>query len=134
MSDSLPTSLRVLSVCHYVLAALTGLCSLFSFIYIALGLFIPTSEAECNGGPCSEADMVWFRGIFVVIGVAMFVLCVAIAMIQFMTGKNLAHCKGWMFCIVVAAIECLSFPIGTILGVSTIVVLVQEENKRLFGK
>ena len=37
-------------------------------------------------------------------------------------------------CVVAAAFCCLSFPLGTILGVFSLVVLMKEEAKQLFGK
>ena len=35
--------------------------------------------------------------------------------------------------LVVAALECLAFPLGTVLGVFTLIVLVRPEVKQLFG-
>jgi hypothetical protein len=49
-----------------------------------------------------------------------------------MTGRFLAHRKYYMFCIVMAAVECLFMPFGTVLAVFTLVVLLRESVKRMF--
>lgn len=41
--------------------------------------------------------------------------------------------KRWLLCMVVAAIECLSIPVGTVLGFFTIVVLLRDSVKKMFG-
>jgi hypothetical protein len=38
-----------------------------------------------------------------------------------------------MFCLVMGGVECLFMPFGTVLGVFTIIVLMQEPVKQLFG-
>ncbi len=38
-----------------------------------------------------------------------------------------------MFCLIVAGIECLLMPYGTVLGVFTIMVLMRESVKERFG-
>jgi hypothetical protein len=49
------------------------------------------------------------------------------------TGRFLARHKHYQFCLVMAGIECLFMPFGTVLGVFTILVLVREPVKQLFG-
>ena len=50
------------------------------------------------------------------------------------TGSKLASHNGHGFCFIVACIECLIMPIGTVLGAFTIVVLMRPSVKELFGK
>jgi hypothetical protein len=38
-----------------------------------------------------------------------------------------------MFCLVMGGVECLFMPFGTVLGVFTIIVLMREPVKQLFG-
>jgi hypothetical protein len=60
------------------------------------------------------------------IGIAM-AICILIA------GRSLAHRKRYSFALVMACIECLHVPFGTILGVFTIVALSRESVKALFS-
>ena len=48
-------------------------------------------------------------------------------------GRFLATRKHYMFCLVMAAIECLFTPFGTVLGVFTIVVLMRDSVKQSFA-
>jgi hypothetical protein len=47
-------------------------------------------------------------------------------------GRSLAARKRYTFCIIVAAISCTFFPLGTALGVFTILVLSRPSVKALF--
>jgi hypothetical protein len=66
-------------------------------------------------------------GVFAVVGWLL-------AIMIFIAGRRLgAHCSR-TFCIVVAAICCLFMPIGTILGVFTLVVLNRPSVQSLFDR
>ncbi len=49
-------------------------------------------------------------------------------------GMSLLQNKRWTFCFVMAILLCLNPPLGTILGVFTIVVLNRPSVKELFGR
>jgi len=51
-----------------------------------------------------------------------------------MAGRSLALRKRYTFAFIIACIECLFFPFGTILGVFTIVTLSRESVKALFER
>ena len=40
----------------------------------------------------------------------------------------------YTFCLVVAAIECINMPFGTVLGIFTIITLVDEKGKSMFNR
>ena len=48
-------------------------------------------------------------------------------------GRFLAKRRHYMFCLVMAGIECLFMPFGTVLGVFTIIVLIREGVKEMFS-
>jgi hypothetical protein len=48
-------------------------------------------------------------------------------------GRCLKKRERYTFCLVVAAISCLNMPVGTALGVFTIIVLMRPSVKELFG-
>ena len=51
-----------------------------------------------------------------------------------LSGLFLRARKHWTFSIVVAAIDCLHFPLGTVLGVFTIIVLIRPSVRELYGE
>lgn len=69
-----------------------------------------------------------------VVGFALFVFTVIMAGLTAYTGRCLSSRKHHTFCIVMAAISCLSFPIGTALGVFTIIVLQRPGVRQLFNQ
>jgi len=122
--------LRLLSIFHYILAGFLALFSMFPFLHLAMGIAIVAGAFDQvgNGNP-PPAFLGWFFIVFaacaILCGMAMAV-CVAFA------GRRLADKRGYTYCLVVAGIECIFMPLGTILGVFTIVVLMRPTVKQLF--
>ena len=50
-----------------------------------------------------------------------------------LTGRFLRRHKHYMFCLVIACLECSFMPFGTVLGAFTIFVLMRESIKQSFG-
>jgi hypothetical protein len=126
--------LRVLSVVHYVFGGITAFLSCFPLIYILLGIGFVTGafKAPANGpGPTPPVEFGW---LFVVIGALGLLLSWAVAISLIFAGQFLRLHKGYVFCMVVAAIQCLSVPFGTILGILTIVVLMRPTVQAMFGR
>ena len=122
--------LRLLSVFHYVVAGLAGLFALFPIFHLAMGLFLILAPDKFAGqGQPPPAFIGWFfvafAGVFIALGctLAAFVLT---------AGRFLARRKHYVFCLVVAGMECLFVPFGTVLGTFTIIVLMRQPVKQLF--
>jgi hypothetical protein len=67
-----------------------------------------------------------------VLGALFFLAGVTMAICILIAGRSLARWKYYSFALVIACIECLFVPFGTILGVFTIVVLSRESVEALF--
>ena len=67
----------------------------------------------------------WFYVAFGLYGITTMVLNVLAAM-------WISARRNWMFCMVVAAINCISIPLGTILGVFTLVILAKDPVRASF--
>jgi hypothetical protein len=123
--------LRLLAIFHYVVGSLAALSSFFPLLYSILGGFL--LYAAHHPGPSSEemppAALGW---IFIALGALFFLAGMAMAICILIAGRSLARCKRYSFALVMACIECLFVPFGTILGVFTIVVLSRESVKTLF--
>jgi cytochrome c biogenesis protein CcdA len=121
----------MLSVFHYVVAGLTALFSLIPLVHLAIGIGILRGAFEDakNANPPPEFIgwiLVFFASGVIILGMTLAV-CIASA------GRKLSRQTGHFYCLVVAGIECAFMPLGTILGVFTILVLMRPSVKKLFG-
>lgn len=121
--------LRLLSIFHYVYAGITALFSCFPLIYVGMGVAIFTGAFKDSG----DSPPGFVGGLFALFGLVGFVFVLAMAGLAAYAGKCLSERKRYTYCIVVAAISCLSVPFGTALGVFTIVVLQRPGVRAMFG-
>lgn len=85
-----------------------------------------------NPAPPPPAMFAAFGMMFVVMGVIMLVIGLTFALLAFLAGRYISSHRHRVFCLVVAGIGCLSFPLGTILGVFTFIVLLRPSVISLF--
>jgi zinc transporter ZupT len=71
-------------------------------------------------------------GMFALMGVAITILAWAMGVAMFLSGRWLAEHRNWTFCFVVACLSLLNQPLGTILGIFTLIVLARPSVKVLF--
>ncbi len=123
--------LRLLSIFHYIGGGLMGLGAFLPVVHLIVGLlFIFAPHRMGSEGPPAPAlfglTFVIFAGVFIVAGLICAGLVIA-------AGRFLASRRHYLFCLVIAAIECTFFPLGTALGVFTIIVLSRESVKQSFA-
>ena len=124
--------LRLLSIFHYVVAGLAALFALFPLIYTTIGaifIFVARHGTPKAGEELPPEFLGW---IFVGIGSFLFLIGIAIAICILIAGRCLSRRKGYSFALVMACMECLFVPFGTVLGVFTIIALSRESVKTLF--
>ena len=122
--------LRWLSIAHTIVAGLVALFGCFPIIHLVLGILMLTGrlqDAHGNGPPS------WFGLIFVVIAILMIMMFWAFAVALLVAARQLSEHRSYTYCLVVAALECMFVPIGTVLGVLTIIVLMRPSVRTLFG-
>lgn len=123
--------LHILSIFHFVVGGLTALFACFPIFHLAIGLGMLTG----GFGPSSPNEPFPFRlfGLmFVIIPAIIILLGWALAGAIVVAGYFLSKRQKYTFCLVVAAVECIFIPFGTVLGVFTIIVLVRPTVKALF--
>jgi hypothetical protein len=125
--------LRLLAIFHYVVAGLAALFSFFPLLYTTVGAIFIFAARHGTPKPGEEPPPEFIGWIFAIVGSFLFLLGVAIAICILIAGRSLAKRTCYWFALVVACIECLFIPFGTILGVFTIVVLSRESVKALFS-
>ena len=125
--------LRLLAIFHYVVAGLAALFSFFPLLYTTVGAIFIFAARHGTPKPGEEPPPEFIGWIFAIVGSLLFSLGIAIAICILIAGRSLAKPTRYWFALVVACIECLFIPFGTILGVFTIVVLSRESVKALFS-
>lgn len=120
--------LQLLSIFQYILGGIMGLFGCIPFIHLGIGIAMVNGMMD-GGGNAPPPEMGWF---FIIIAVIIIAQMWATAIAAVITGRKLAARRGYTFCLVVAGIECLFMPFGTVLGVFTIIVLVRPSVKEMF--
>jgi heme/copper-type cytochrome/quinol oxidase subunit 1 len=127
MSASNKDTLHLLAVFHYVIAGLIALAACFPLIHLIAGMFLAV------GGVSSDEPAAGIVGAtFVVVAAILIIIGWGLAALVFLTGKNLDRQTKYKLCMVGAGAVCIFMPIGTILGVFTLVTLQEDSVKLLF--
>lgn len=128
--------LNILAICYWVWGGFIALVSLISLIYIVMGIaflsgaFNPPATQAANAPAPPPPELGW---IFIGMGLVFLVLGQLIGWLNVLIGFSLRRNKRWLLCNVVAALNCLSIPIGTVLGIFTFIVLARPAVKAQFG-
>jgi hypothetical protein len=125
--------LNLLAIFHYVVAGLGALCSFFPLLYTIIGATFIFAARHGTAKPGEDLPPEFLGWIFAVLGALLFLIGIAMAICILIAGRFLALRKRYSFAFVMACIECLFIPFGTILGVFTIVVLSRESVRALFA-
>ena len=123
--------LRLLSIFHYVFAGVLALLACIPLIHVGLGLAMVLAPRQFGGhGEPPPALLGWFfvftGGVFIIAG---WLTAVLIAW----SGRCLARRVHHTYCLVMAGVACVFIPLGTLLGVFTILVLAKSEVKAAFA-
>jgi vacuolar-type H+-ATPase subunit I/STV1 len=123
--------IRLLVIFHYIWAGLLALCGFFPIIYLALGLAMLGGSIPSSPGTSPE-ELRMVGTMFSIIGALGTVIVWAMAALSFFAGKFLSQRRRPTFILVISCIDCLSMPLGTALGVFTILVTQRPSVKALF--
>jgi hypothetical protein len=123
--------LRLLSIFHYIVGGLGAFFACFPLVHVAMGIFMVV-KPEAMGGNEAGAPPAFFGYLMAGFGLLLVVMGWAMAICTIISGRFLAQRRRRTFSIVVAAIQCLFIPLGTILGIFTIIVLGRESVQRLY--
>lgn len=126
--------LRLLSIGYLVSAIVTGLFSLLGLFYMLMGLFMGLAFSTATNTHANSAPPQFMGWMMMVFGGLFFLLGMGLAVAKYLTSRNLKQHKSPLFCQVVAGISCLSVPYGTLLGISTFIVLGRSSVSALFKR
>ena len=123
--------LNLLAIFHFVVAGLAFLSLGFLAVHFAFMRAILDNPEMLKGGrsagppPEFLAMFKWFYAIFSV-------AAILAVLGNLLSGFYIRARRNRTFSIVVAALDCLQVPFGTVLGVFTIIVLVRESVRELY--
>jgi hypothetical protein len=132
MTDSDREHLRILSVLQYVFAGIMAFTALIPIVHVTLGfllIFNPEALPQPRNG---EMPPAWFGWLFLGIGGMVMAASIIGAIASFLNGRWLARRTHYGFCFAVSCLQCLQAPLGTALGVFTILVLNRPAVKAEF--
>jgi hypothetical protein len=123
--------LKLLSIFHFIGAGLALLGILFLLVHFAMfqAFFANPKmwENQKQGPPPAE-----FFAIFKWFYLVMAVWFVGSGILNVISGLCIRARKHRTFSMIVAGINCLHFPLGTVLGVFTIIVLIRDSVRELY--
>jgi len=125
--------LRLLVIGHYVAAGLMvpGLGFLALHYGIMNGVFgNPEFWQKVKEPPPFDPMMIMgvMRWLYLGFGLMM----VVSGVLTLMAGRRIAQRRGRTFTMVIAALNCMNFPLGMLLGIFTLIVLSRESVERLY--
>jgi hypothetical protein len=138
--------LRTLSICHYVLGGLAMLFSSIFIVHVVVGIWLanggptnatwtmPTNSATVtvsSFGPQQRPPAIAGYAIAAMGGCAVF-FGWAFGILNIISGRRITHHRSRTFSMVVAGINCIWFPFGTVLGIFTIIVLARDSVGKLY--
>ena len=122
--------LRILSIFHYIVAAVAGLFSLLPIFHITMGGLMMAGRLGSQDDPTFDR---LFGLLFVLMGTAFLLAGFAYAVCMALAGRYLSERRHYVFCLVMAALSCAFVPFGTILGVFTIITLQKDPVRLMFA-
>ncbi|MBC8103091.1 MAG: hypothetical protein H7Z41_10945 [Cytophagales bacterium] len=125
-------NLRLLSIFHYVLGGVTILGASIFLIHFGMGLAMllnPGWMKESNG----DAPPAFMGWLFTLMGGGAVAVGWALGGLTIHAGRCLARRTGYTLALVMACLNCLHAPMGTALGIFTILVLNRPSVKAMFG-
>ena len=122
--------LRLLSIFHYLVAALVALFALFPVIHLVAGFAALASSV--SSPPEDAFPGLFVGGFFILFAGTWILLGTAMAVCLLLAGRYLSEQTHYTFCLVTAGIACAFMPLGTVLGVFTLLVLLRPSVRARF--
>lgn len=125
-------NLRTLVILHRVYGGITALlsCCVAGYVTFVLGLVGIAVTQDPHGGPAPPPVAV---GAVVVIWGVVILFVFALSIVNFLCANWLRDRRNWTGVVVVSAFNCLHMPLGTALGVFTLIVVNRPNVRAQFS-
>lgn len=122
--------LDLLAIFHYVVGGVMAAFSCMPFMHVFMGLMMVSGDFfESTDGSAPPAALGWM---IVIMGSVFILLGWATSIFIIIAGRKIKKRRHRMFCMVIAGLECLFMPIGTVLGVFTLILLNKDSVIEIF--
>lgn len=127
-------NLRLLSIFYFIYGPLLLCCGSVPLIYVLVGfgMMISPPPIEQGGDSLPPGFHLMLGGMVSGISGLFVLLSWVVGGLAIYTGLNLQHPRKHKLCMICAALLCIYVPLGTILGVVTLICLTKSEVKELF--
>jgi len=124
--------LRLLSIFHYVMGGMTALTYSIFLFHFGMGLMMLTHPATFADHRCDPMPL-FMAWAFTIGGGSAVLIGWITGALTVIAGRDLTRRKGYRLAFVMACLNCLHMPLGTALGVFTLLVLTRPSVKAMFG-
>jgi hypothetical protein len=122
--------LNLLSIFYYVVGSFSILFALIPIIHLVIGIMMLSGTFPISdNGQAAPPFLAWF---FISLAIVFMAFGAALAVVLFLAAGFLKKRKRYNFCFIAGIVSCLFMPVGTILGIFTIIVLSRPNVKQLF--
>lgn len=122
-------TLHILSIFHYIMAGIIALLACIPLIHLAMGITMTVGGVTENVPVLGVVGAAFsaVAGLIILIGWGL-------AIFVFLAGKNLDRQTKYQVCLFGAGVLCIFLPMGTILGVFTLITLQDDKVRALFNR
>ena len=123
--------LRLLSLFHYIYGGIVIAMSSIAIIHLVLGvvMIVNPRAFAASRGQVPDRMLGWM---FAVMGGAVIVIGWTIGLLTILSGRWIKQRRHRLFSMVLAGVNCMWVPLGTVLGVTTLMVLLRESVRPLY--
>lgn len=121
--------LRLLRIGYFVAACVSSFMCLIGVVYIGVGAVVSSAAPAPGTRGAPPFSMFAF---FAAFGAAFLVVGAALVSLNLLTARAIGRRQGYVLCMISAGLSCFGIPYGTLLGVSTIVVLNRPHVRAMF--
>jgi hypothetical protein len=125
--------LKLLSWGYIISGSIAACFSVIGLFYACMGIFMGVVFSQAPIGRAGKVLSAFAASLFAGVGTALFLLTIAAAIARFWTAHCIRQRRSRTFCMIVAAITCMEFPLGTALGIFSLTVLGRASVARLFN-
>lgn len=127
MENQEEKNLDLLANLHLVLGIITALMACIPIIYLGIGIAILVGATSGSDAAPRIVGLV-----FIILALVIILAGWVLAVMIIIAGRKMKKRESFNFCITIAFLECLIMPLGTVLGIFTILSLNKSTTKELF--
>ena len=124
--------LKILAIMYYIFGGLNALGGCAGLFYVVIGIVMAANPNAFTENGNEPPPPEWLGGMMIGLGGCIVLVAAAYGALLIYTGHCLATQRHRVFCMVMAVISCLSIPLGTVLGIFTLIVLARPSVAAMF--